>query len=288
MTEFLKLLRVEQWVKNAFVFIPIVFSGNLFEVDKLLLTILSFFIFSLTASCIYIINDYKDIASDKNHPKKKFRPLASGAVSKKQAIILLSILLITTIVVLSLVANVATIYVITGYFILNLLYTFKLKSIAILDVTIISLGFVLRVLVGGSMTGIEVSQWTILLTFTLALVLALGKRRGELVNDETLGLTRKSLQGYNLEFINVALSISCVLVIVSYMMFTLAEETQSRFHTQIFYTVLFVILGILRFLQQTFVYNKTESPTKMVYKDLFLQLILIGWTLSVIGFVYFK
>lgn len=242
----------------------------------------------MTASCIYIINDYKDIASDKNHPKKKFRPLVSGAVSKKQAIILLSILLITTVVVLSLVANVATIYVIMGYFILNLLYTFKLKSIVILDVTIISVGFVLRVLVGGSMTGIEVSQWTILLTFTLALVLALGRRRGEMVNDETLGLTRKSLQGYNLEFINVALSISCVLVIVSYMMFTLAEETQSRFHTQIFYTVLFVILGVLRFLQQTFVYNKTESPTKMVYKDLFLQLILIGWTLSVIGFVYFK
>ncbi|MET3731533.1 UbiA prenyltransferase family protein [Moheibacter stercoris] len=288
MKDLLKLLRVHQWFKNLFVFIPVIFSGNLFIHNLFFQSVLAFFLFSIAASSIYIINDYSDIESDKNHPTKRFRPLASGAISKTQAIILLFLLVSIEIVLLILFANLTTSFLVLGYFLLNLFYTFKLKTIAILDVMVIAMGFVLRVLVGGSMTGIEISDWTILLTFVLALMLALGKRRGEIVNDQTMGVTRKSLEGYNLEFINIALVINSVMVIVCYMMFTLSEDTQERFHSLIFYTIIFVIIGVFRYLQQTFVFNRTESPTKLIYKDLFLQLTIVGWILTIVMLIYFN
>ena len=198
MMKYLKLLRVEQWVKNLFVFAPLFFSGNITHYDLLVKSVFAFIIFSLVASSIYIINDYSDIASDRKHPEKKNRPLASGAISKQTARIILAILLLIIggLIFLSqdfLSKNLWKFASIIGfYFIMNLAYTFKLKHVAIVDVMIISTGFVLRVLAGGYATGILISQWAILLTFVLALVLAIGKRRGELINAQISGKTRKA------------------------------------------------------------------------------------------------
>lgn len=125
--------------------------------------------------------------------------------------------------------------VIISYFVINILYTFKLKHVAIVDICIIATGFVLRVLAGGYITGIVVSQWAILLTFILALVLAIGKRRGELINAQINGKTRKALDGYNVQFADIALSISCALAIVCYLMFTLSPEVQQKFHPRVLY-----------------------------------------------------
>ncbi len=177
--------------------------------------------------------------------------------------------------------------VILAYWLLNIAYTIKLKHIAILDVCIIALGFVFRVLAGGYATEIKVSQWAILLTFVLALVLALGKRRGELVNAQINGKTRKALDGYSVQFADIALSIGCTLAIVCYLMFTLSQDVQSRFHARVFYTVIFVIFAFLRYLQQTLVYNKTESPTEMLYKDRYLQVTLILWLTAFLLQIYF-
>lgn len=294
MKAYFKLLRVEQWVKNLFVFIPLFFSGKIFETTQLFETIFSFIIFSFTASSIYIINDYSDIESDRVHPEKCRRPLASGAISVGRAKLVLVGLVISTI---GLIISLSDIFgynvlkfgaVISSYFVMNLAYTFRLKHIAIVDISIIAVGFVLRVLAGGYATGIVVSQWAIILTFVLALVLAVGKRRGELVNTQLSGNTRKALDGYNIQFADIVLSISVTLAIVSYIMFVISPETQKEFTNKVFYTFIFVIFAFLRYLQQTLVYNRTESPTKMIYKDRYIQVVLALWGFAFLILIYFK
>ncbi len=294
MKAYFKLLRVEQWVKNLFVFIPLFFSGKIFETTQLFETIFSFIIFSFTASSIYIINDYSDIESDRAHPEKCRRPLASGAISVGRAKLVLVGLVISTI---GLIISLSDVFgynvlkfgaVISSYFVMNLAYTFRLKHIAIVDISIIAVGFVLRVLAGGYATGIVVSQWAIILTFVLALVLAVGKRRGELVNTQLSGNTRKALDGYNIQFADIVLSISVTLAIVSYIMFVISPETQKEFTNKVFYTFIFVIFAFLRYLQQTLVYNRTESPTKMIYKDRYIQVVLALWGFAFLIMIYFK
>ena len=288
MNQYLKLMRVNQWVKNLFVFLPLFFSGNLFNIDLLIESFYGFLIFSFVASSIYIINDYVDIEKDKKHPEKKNRPLASGKISKQNAFILFLVLLVLTCFLLWTFGTLQVAILVGIYFLMNIAYSFKLKQVAILDVMIIAFGFLLRVFVGGYMTGILVSDWTILLVFDLALILALGKRRGELVNAELEGVTRKSLNGYNLNFLNSALAITCTVAVICYMMFILSPETQSKFHHYIIYTFVFVFAAVLRYLQQTFVYAKTESPTKLIFKDHFIQLLIVLWGISYVLLIYFN
>ncbi len=294
MKNYLKLIRVEQWVKNLFVFAPLFFSGKITNTHLFYESIFAFFVFSFTASSIYILNDYFDIESDRKHPEKRNRPLASGAVSKAEARILFAFLIF-----LSFSSIFAGNYIfqtdfwkfgviIATYFVLNIFYTFRLKHVAIVDICIIAVGFVLRILAGGYVTGIIVTNWAILLTFILALVLAIGKRRGELINAQVSGKTRKALDGYNVQFADIALSISCTLAIICYLMFTLSPEVQARFHPRVFYTVIFVVFAFLRYLQQTLVYNRTESPTKIVYKDRYIQVTILLWIIVFLLQIYFK
>lgn len=293
MSQYFKLLRVEQWVKNLFVFLPLFFSGNFTKPGLFLASLLAFIIFSLAAGSIYIINDYKDIEADRHHSSKKYRPLASGAVSKNSAILLLVMMMVVTSGAIALSwdtikLNTSFVMVMMAYFLMNLGYTFGLKHVAIVDVFIIAIGFVFRVLAGGYATGIPISQWAILLTFLLALVLALGKRRGELINAQLTGQTRKALDGYNVQFADIALSISCAIAIICYVMFTLSPEVQKKFHPRVFYTVIFVVFAFFRYLQQTLVYNRTESPTKIAYRDRYIQVTLVLWLAAFLLQIYFK
>ena len=294
MKKYFKLLRVEQWVKNLFVFVPLFFSGFFTDLDLLTKSIFAFVIFSLMASVVYILNDYNDIEADRRHPEKRRRPLASGAISKTKALtILFSILIIDVALVLFAQyffnQNLWKLSAIIGfYFIMNIAYTFKLKHVPIIDIFIIATGFVLRVQAGGYITGIYISQWATLLTFVLALVLAIGKRRGELINAQVSGKTRKALDGYNVQFADIALSISVTLAIICYLMFTLSPEIQAKLHTGVFYTVIFVVFAFLRYLQQTLVYNRTESPTKIVYRDRYIQVVLLLWVAAFLILIYFK
>lgn len=292
MLKYLKLLRVEQWVKNLFVFLPLFFSGNIMNSELFIRSIFAFVIFSLAASCIYIINDYSDIESDRKHPEKRNRPLASGAISKSMALGILGFIFLLNLLLIYFSKHYFEINIwkftsiILFYVLMNLAYTFKLKHVAIIDVSIIAIGFVLRVLAGGYITGIPISQWAILLTFVLALVLAIGKRRGELINAQISGKTRKALDGYNVQFADIALSISVTLAIVSYLMFTVQPEIQVRFGRKIFYTFIFVVFAFLRYLQQTLVYNKTESPTKIIYKDRYIQFTVVIWIVTFLLLIY--
>jgi len=242
----------------------------------------------LSASAVYTLNDYIDVKSDQNHPEKKNRPLASGAIKKSSAIVLMAFLIIIIAGIVFYIGNWKVAAVAAIYMLINLGYSFGLKHIPIIDILIIAIGFILRVVMGGVITGIPISDWAILLTFSLAMVLGIGKRRGELINSELSGNTRKALDGYNVDFLNIALAVCSVVTIVCYVMYTLSPEVQARIHHYVFYTFVFIFVGLLRYLQQTLVYNKTESPTKMVYKDLFLQITIFLWGISFVLLIYFR
>ncbi|MCW5519864.1 UbiA prenyltransferase family protein [Aureitalea sp. L0-47] len=285
--EIVKLLRVHQWVKNFFVFLPLFFSGRVLEQNLFLNALWAFFLFSLAASFIYVINDYRDIEKDKLHEVKRLRPLASGKISKSHAVVIAILLLVLLGLGCAFLFSPIQLIPLLVYIVLNLAYSWGLKNVAIVDVSIIAIGFVLRVLFGGITTGVVVSKWAFLLTFALALVLALGKRRGELMS--TKAETRKALKGYNLQFIDTALVSSVTIVIVCYIMYSVSPEIAINFNFEYVYaTAFFVILGIFRYLQQTYVFNRTESPTQLVFKDHFLQLVIVLWILTFAGIIYFR
>lgn len=279
--DYLRLIRIKQWLKNVFVFLPIFFAGKILDLNLLLNSIIAFFSFSFIASSIYIINDYTDIEKDRMHPEKKNRPLAAGKIPVNHAIIVFLFLFFSSYFLGYLTRSWGVILIISVYFLMNLAYSFKLKQIAIVDVVIISLGFLLRIYMGGFATNLPISVWAILVTFFLALVMALGKRRGELINVQLTGETRKALDGYNLQFIDIAITMVSTCFVVCYIMYTLDPVIKTNFHYYIVYTSLFAVIGILRYLQLTFVYTKTESPTKVLYRDLFLQIDLAIWIVMI-------
>jgi decaprenyl-phosphate phosphoribosyltransferase len=287
MFSILQLMRTHQYVKNFFIFLPLFFALKITESELLINAFIAFIAFSLTASAIYILNDYHDIEEDRQHPKKKNRPLASGAISRVQATVIMVVLFVASfslIVPLSLPATV----IVGIYVVMNIAYSLYLKHVAIIDVTVIAIGFVLRLFVGAAVTGIELSMWIVIMTFLLALFMALAKRRDDvLIYLNTGKKMRKVIDGYNLQFLDVAMAIMASVVIVAYTIYTTSAEVVERVHSQYLYlTALFVILGIMRYLQITFVQKESGSPTRIVLKDRFVQLTLIGWILSFVWILY--
>ncbi len=283
-----RLMRVHQWVKNLFVFLPIFFAGKILDVPSLISTAVGFIAFSLTASSIYVINDYVDIEKDRLHPEKKNRPLASGELSQPQGLVIFFALLAISITI-SLQLSYQLIMILGIYFFMNLAYSFKLKHIPIIDVTIISVGFLLRVIVGGVAANVLISKWIVLLTFLLAMILAFAKRRGEFSMQAKGVKTRKSLEGYSLHFIDMSIVFMTAITVVSYIMYTVSVEVVERIGSDyVYFTTIFVLMGVLRYLQQTIVFNKTESPTKVLYKDKFIQIVLLLWILSFALLIYGK
>ena len=279
MKEIIKLLRPHQYVKNLFVFAPLFFSFSVVYED-IINTFLVFLFFSLLASSIYVLNDLMDIEEDRQHPKKKSRPLASGKVSKQ-----IAIALIVGLSFISLSAafflNQALFIVLAIYFVLNIAYSLKLKHITIIDIFIIATGFVLRLFAGATVLENELSMWIIIMTFLLALFLAVAKRRDDVVLASQGKETRKNIDGYNLEFVNAIMVFMAGVIVVAYILYTVSEGVIERLHTQHLYlTAFFVILGIMRYMQLTFVEQNSGSPTKIVLKDRFLQITIILWLVS--------
>ncbi|WP_321311680.1 decaprenyl-phosphate phosphoribosyltransferase [Halarcobacter sp.] len=279
MNQILKLLRPHQYIKNLFVFAPLLFSFH-FTTNDSFYTIFAFVLFSLTASSIYVLNDYMDIEEDKQHPKKKFRPLASGKVTKSTAKLL--ILFLSGISLISAyLLNINLFIVLSLYFILNIAYSLKLKHITIVDIFIIATGFVLRLFAGASVIQGQLSMWIIIMTFLLALFLAVAKRRDDVLLSSQGKETRKNIDGYNLEFVNAVMVFMSGVIVVAYILYTVSEEVIKRLNTEYLYlTSFFVILGIMRYMQITFVEENSGSPTKIVIKDRFLQLTILFWLLS--------
>ena len=284
---FLGLARVQQYIKNLFIFVPIFFAGQITDLELLLNVLIAFIAFSISASSIYILNDSLDIEEDRQHPQKKFRPLASGDISKKTALVLMFIFFIIGISMMGALSFQA--FVILGaYITLNIVYSYYLKHIAIIDVTIIAIGFVLRLFVGSVVAEIQLSSWIILMTFLLSLFIALAKRRSDiLIFLNTGNKMRNVIDGYNLEFTNAAMVIMASVIIVTYTLYATSIEVVQRAQSEYLYlTTLFVILGIMRYLQIVFVENEGSSPTKIVFKDKFMQITILAWTLSFSWILY--
>ncbi len=242
---------------------------------------------SVTASAIYILNDYQDIEEDRQHPKKKYRPLASGLISKKSSISLMSIF---SIVGISLMAtlSVKTLAILGIYITLNIGYSFRLKHIAILDVNIIAIGFILRLFVGSIVTEIPLSKWIVIMTFLLALFVALAKRRDDVILFTNTGKKmRKAIGGYNLQLIDGAMMVMASVVIVAYILYTTSTDVVQRSHSEYLYlTTFFVILGIMRYLQIAFVEGDSSSPTKIVLKDKFIHITILAWVFFFVWIIY--
>lgn len=285
----LQLIRPKDWAKNSFLFLPLFFAGDLFQVDKILSLVWGFISFSCVASSIYIINDYRDIEDDRKHPVKKFRPLASGTVSRSTAIVLLFLLLIAGLGSAWLIRD-KFLFVLGIYFLLNLGYSFGLKAVPVLDILILASGFILRIKAGSVITFTPLSEWIVIMVFLLALFMAIGKRRDDVLLKISSGTEmRKSVKGYNLEYLNVLLALVCAVIIVAYFMYTMAPATTERLGThRLYYTCLFVIAGIMRYLQIIFVQADAGSPTKILYKDLFIKITLLLWVASFAGILYLK
>jgi len=277
--EIFQLLRVHQYIKNIFIFTPLLFSFSN-SIYLYFQATIAFIVFSLLASGIYIFNDLNDIDEDKLHPTKSRRPVASGKISLKFARNIF-LALSSTSLIFAYFINFQMFGILFFYFILNILYSIKLKHIAILDIFIISTGFVLRLFVGSVVTGVVLSKWIIIMTFLLALFLALAKRRDDVLLANRGEKTRKNIDGYNLEFINLTMVLMAGVVIVSYILYTVSNEVVAKIGSENLYlTSLFVILGIFRYMQITFVEELSGSPTKVVLKDSFMQISIVLWLVS--------
>ncbi|MBA5850441.1 decaprenyl-phosphate phosphoribosyltransferase [Clostridium sp. cel8] len=285
MIDIFKLMRPKQWIKNFFVFAAVVFSGNLFKFDLLVINILTFVVFCITSSIVYVLNDMIDIEKDRCHPVKKNRPLASGRVSKRSAAILDIILLVLVVFLSCNFLNIKILSIMITYIIINVFYCFKLKNIVIIDVMIITFGFVLRVESGSLATKVEVSPWLFLCTILLSLFLALNKRKSEIITlKNKSGEHRKILEEYSINSIDKMLTIVNPSILMAYSLYTF-----SSVHTKdMMLTIPFVLYGVFRYEYLMDKQNIGGKPEDVFTKDRPFLINIILWAISIVIIIYLK
>ncbi len=282
----IKTMRPRQWTKNVFILAAIVFDRQLTNLDAVIRTALCVILFSLLSSCVYIINDIMDVEADRQHPKKRNRPIASGKlpipVAITAAVIFLIVVLGAAYFLSPVFAIIALIYLLS-----NIAYSIWLKHIPILDVIIIASGFVLRVAAGVSVISVErFSPWMYVVMTMLALFMGFGKRRGEiLLMTEGAGSTRRVLDGYTLPFLDQLISIVSSTTIVAYSLYTFSAPNLPDNHLMML-TIPFVMYAIFRWLYLMQVKNEGGAPEDLVLKDRPLQISLVLFGLSVLGIFY--
>ncbi|MFW9602166.1 MAG: decaprenyl-phosphate phosphoribosyltransferase [Prevotella sp.] len=287
---YLNLIRPKQWIKNFFVMVPLFFGGELFDVKSLIAGAITFMAYSFAASSIYCYNDIHDVDDDRRHPAKRTRPVASGAVSVFQAYILMGLMILLSMICITFLPenNIETGGVILFYWVLNIAYCAKLKRYAIVDVCIVAFGFVLRLFAGGFASDILLSKWIVLMTFLITLFMSFAKRRDDVLRMEETGeAPRHNTIRYNLTFINQAITITASVTLVCYIMYTVSPEVIEHFHTDYLYlTSVFVLLGLLRYIQLAVVDKESGDPTKIILKDHFTQLVVFAWLISFLIIIY--
>ncbi len=283
--QIITLIRPHQLVKNIFVFTPLFFDRHVTDWHYVWPCLVAFIAFCLAASGIYCFNDIHDADADRQHPVKCMRPVASGAVSKQTAYVTMSIVWILAIMLVAWACiysgriRIGMIGTLLLYVVMNVAYCIKLKQIALLDVFMIAIGFVLRVAAGGMATGIILSHWIVLTTFLLTLFLAVAKRRDDAAIYETTGVkARKNVECYNMDFLNQSIGVLGSVTIVCYILYTVSDEVVERMGSHYLYvTSVFVLAGIMRYMQITLVDRKSGNPTKVLLQDHFIHVCIIGW-----------
>lgn len=290
MKNLIRLIRPHQWVKNLVVLLPVFFGGALLHIESVYAGLITALCFSFAASSIYCLNDIVDVDDDRRHPVKCHRPLASGAISIPQGYTLMFLMFFLSMLSTFLLrqSQLETASVILFYWLLNIAYCLKLKQYAIIDVCVVSFGFVLRILAGGYATSIHLSKWIVLMTFLLMLFLSFAKRRDDVVRmNETGHAPRQNTIRYNLTFINQAITITASVTLVCYIMYTVSPETIQNFHTDYLYlTSVFVLVGLLRYIQIAVVDKRSGDPTKVMLHDRFMQFVVLAFGLAFLFIIY--
>ncbi|THB66495.1 MAG: decaprenyl-phosphate phosphoribosyltransferase [Desulfovibrio sp.] len=283
-----RLMRPHHYIKNLFVFMPLFFAHQLGDIQAAVSAVWAFLAFCLASSAVYIFNDLHDVAEDRLHPHKRHRPLASGQVSRCKAVGVMALLLAGAAGLAAGLLPLGVLAFLGGYLVLNVAYTVFFKHMAVIDVMCVAAGFVLRVFAGGAAVGVEVSHWLVLMTFLLAVFLGLAKRWGDLMLvDNGDQAPRKSLHGYNTQFVAAAMSTMAAVVIVSYIQYTVSEDVAVKHGTEHLYlTTFWVVIGLLRYMQQAFVQRRTCPPTRMVLRDVLLQAVILCWIVTFYFLLY--
>jgi len=280
-------LRPHQWTKNLMVFAAPALSKHLFEWGPLEKSVLAFVIFCALSGTVYLLNDVADLERDRLHPRKRLRPIASGALSPRAAALLALVLGLAS---LGLSALLGLPFVLCAglYLALNVLYSFRLKEIVILDVLSVSLGFVLRAVAGGVAIGVLVSDWLLVCTLLLAMFLALAKRRHELVSLTTSATGhRKILAEYSPYLLDQMISVVTASCLTAYAFYTMAPDTVQKYRTEkLAWTIPFVLYGIFRYLYLVHQKEKGGSPTDILVTDRPLLLNVFLWALALLWIVY--
>jgi 4-hydroxybenzoate polyprenyltransferase len=279
-------MRPKQWIKNLLVFAPALFAQKIFETEMLYNSFAAFLVFCMASSAVYLINDVKDKEADSHHPEKKNRPIASGRLSGKAAIVV-SVLLFILVFAGSAMLDIKVLAILLGYAGLNLAYTFRLKNIVLLDTFCIAFGFILRLLAGGEAIialdpTIAISTWIILCTFLGSLFLAFCKRRNELGLEEEAANHRKTLSHYNARFLDQMIAISAGCTVMAYALWTMWPGTVEKFGTDgLFWTVPFVCYGIFRYLYLVHLKDMGGSPSKVFLSDIPLIINVLAYFATV-------
>lgn len=304
-TDFIRTMRPQQWVKNLFIFPALIFSKHLFQPDYFLTSLAAFALFCALSGSVYIFNDIMDAEEDRHHPRKKDRPIAAGRVSARTALAAFVIVAALSIS-LSFILEVHFGIIAAAYFLMNIGYSSYLKRVALVDVLVVSLGFVIRAAAGGLAIEVEVSPWLLVCTMLLALFLVLAKRRHELVlledersvmlaelppaagDEKKTTRYRKSLDDYSAYFLDQMIALTTASTLMAYILYTLSREASEKFGgTALVYTTPFVIYGIFRYLYLIHQRNEGGSPTKALMGDGPLLVDVGLWGLAVVFIVYF-
>ncbi len=277
MKEYLKLLRIKHYVKNGLIFIPLFFAKEMFQFGKLWQLCIGFVCFSMVSSAVYIVNDLQDIEKDRNHPKKKNRPLASGKISKRKACFVMGICLLVSCTLSGGVFRWKGVGILCCYVILNLVYSIGLKNKPITDVVILASGFVLRVIYGSILAKIEISKWLYLVIITGSLYMGLGKRRNELKQQKN---TRTVLKYYTETFLDRNMYACYALVIVFYALWTVESANE-----YMIWSVPMFLIVLMKY-SLNIEGNSDGDPVDVLTQDKVLLCMVIAYAVSLFGLIY--
>lgn len=284
----LKTLRPRQWVKNSFVGIPLAFSLRLLDPDSVLRTSAAVALFCLISGCVYVLNDIVDVEADRAHPKKRYRPIASGALPVPAARVFL---FVAVPVAVGLALWLAPMFaaVLSTYFVLNVAYSIRLKNIAYLDVLLIALFFILRVLAGAFAIDVVASPWLLVCTFLLALFLGFGKRAHELATATDAAKQRAALARYDLRSLRWILHLLAMAVVAAYAAYTQSPQTVEAFGTSaLIWTVPLPVVAILRFIYLATSRKDAESPTDGMLRDPIFMAAIGLYVAATVGILYWS
>ena len=287
--DYVRLIRIKHWVKDVFIFAPLIFSFNFYKPSYIGRTLIMCAAFCLAASAVYVFNDVTDRRRDRLHPKKKDRPVASGAVSVRSALILAALLPVAAVAV-SGILGLPSVLIVLAYIGLNAAYSLLLKNQTFIDVMVIATGFLIRVVAGAVAIGVELSSWMLLTTFFLSLFLGFGKRRKELAEASTGH--RAVFQDYSIELLNSLIIISAALTIITYSLYVVTSKTMIALGRDKFIaTIPFVVFGVFRYMFLIYRQNNGGDPAEVLLRDRAMLIDIALWVclvFALLGYTLFS